>query len=250
MTIQVKNISFRYHETAEWVFRDLSLSIEGKGLTLLLGQNGAGKSTLLRLLNGLLKPVRGSIQVAKRDTAVTTTSEISRHLVVTFQNPGDQLFAPTVEKELQYAPFQMERENISTLVTETAALFGLTPSLSRHPYDLPPAQRKMLAVASAVSSGSPMLAFDEPSAGLSQIERSVLTKAISILKHSRMLIIVSHDFHLFLPLSDRVIALGGASVAFDGTAQEFLSVSSLLRRHGLLLPPSFRMKRLLGLPLL
>jgi energy-coupling factor transport system ATP-binding protein len=248
MNIDVTNVSFRYSESDDWVLKDLTCSVQGTGLTLVVGRNGAGKSTLLRLLNGLLKPSHGAVFINGVDTRSATTGLLAKSIVVTFQNPGDQLFAATVENELQYAPSQLGRRNVDELVARASGMFGFTQLLAVHPYDLLPAHRKLLTVASAVSSGSPILAFDEPSAGLSETERILLTAAMHELRHSHTLLVVSHDFPLFLPVCDRILILGEKTLLFNGTVSDFLSQADGFRKRGILLPPSLRMRSLLNLP--
>jgi energy-coupling factor transport system ATP-binding protein len=250
MTIEFRNVHFSYQPNVP-VLSGISFDMTAGDFLLILGQNGAGKSTLLKLLNGILKPTVGTISVGGHDTAKHSTATLARHVCVTFQNPADQLFASTVRREIEYAPRNLRRPDAARLVEEALSLCELGPFALQHPYDLPPAQRKVLTAASAIASGSSFLAFDEPSAGLSQLERTVLEKMIASLRASgRGLLVVSHDLGLFLPFASDVLLLNQGTVAFIGTPDQLLHEESILEEAGLRLPALMRLRKHLGMMLL
>lgn len=226
------------------MLKNLSLEISEGERILIVGHNGAGKSTFLKLLNGLLKPTLGSIHVDGKDTRHTPTAELARLVSVTFQHPGDQIFAASVRKELAFAPTNLKRSNSEQLIATAAHIFGLDTLLDKHPYDLPPAHRKLLTVASAVASDAPILAFDEPSAGLSHFERQTLQSALQTMIN-KTLIIVSHNFDLFIPLCTRVMVMSGGRMLFDGSPTRFIETAPSFRRAGVQLPFPMRLRTVL-----
>ncbi len=243
MSIEFASVSFAYQQQQP-VLKDLSLELSDGERVLIVGPNGAGKSTFLKLLNGLLKPTSGSIQVNGKDTRHTTTAELAGHVSVTFQHPGDQIFASNVKGELAFAPTNLKRNNSDQLIANAAHLFGLETLLDKHPYDLPQASRKLLTVASAVASDAPVLAFDEPSAGLSYSERLTLQEALQTMIN-KTLIIVSHDFDLFLPLCNRVLVLSLGMLMFDGAPTRFIDKAPTFRQAGVQLPLAMRLRSIL-----
>jgi energy-coupling factor transport system ATP-binding protein len=246
MSIEFKNVTFRYRAHHD-VLNDISLSIHAGSVLLVVGQNGVGKSTLLKLMNGILKPTQGQVFVNALDTALHPTSRLAAEVCVTFQNPADQIFAPTVEEEVGFAPRNLKRSNANALVSEALALCSLQACATHHPYDLPLPQRKMLTVASALSSGCTFLAFDEPTAGLSQLERSVFEHMLRALRaKNRGLIVVSHDLAFFLPYATSVLVLGDGRRVFLGTPDELLNHEGYLRKAGLKLPIPLRLAKWLG----
>ncbi len=247
--IQFEEVTYGYTSDFPAV-QDVSFQLLSGSFLLLLGHNGAGKSTLLKLLNGILKPTHGKILVNGLDTSVTPTAQLARHVAVTFQNPGDQLFASTVKQEVEFGPKNLRRADTHELVEEALRLFHLSNLKSTHPYDLAPAQRKLLAAASAVATDAPILAFDEPSTGLSQTERKILCEAITHLTNqSRTFIVVSHDLDLFLPLTKQVIVLSSRRTIFDGQPDELVKKPRILRAAGLRLPTVMRLGKILDLRL-
>lgn len=245
MNIECNNVSFAYTGD-NVVLKDLSFRVEAGEFFLIVGQNGAGKSTLLKLLNGILKPSVGAILVSGQDTRITSTATLAQHLAVTFQNPGDQIFASTVRDEVAFAPTNLKRTSIDSLVQQALELCNLHLMAAHHPYDLPPAEKKLLTVASAIAADTPFLAFDEPSAGLSQIERSLLERIITTLrKQGRAFLVVSHDLELFFPYATRVVVLNGGRFMFEGTPEELIAHEGVLRKAGLRLPAVLRAQRIL-----
>ena len=246
MIIELNKASFSYSSEIS-VLRNLSFGIHEGEMLLIIGNNGAGKSTLLKLLNGILKPTSGEISVAGLRTAVTPTSQLAKHICVTFQNPADQIFASTVREEIEFGPKNLGRANTDTIVENTVHLFGLTRLANMHPDDLLPAQRKLLTIASAVAMETAALAFDEPTAGLSNDERLTVAQAFkSLLAKRHTIVIVSHDLEFFLPLCTRVIVFSEGKVKHESGSGEFLAKSVILRKWGVQLPLSYRLQKLVS----
>ncbi len=246
MNIGFQNVSFEYESTRP-LLRNLSFQAGPSDFLLIVGQNGVGKSTLLKLSNGILKPTAGRVLVGDLDTAKHRTSRLAREICVTFQNPADQIFAPTVAREVEFAPKNLRREDPAGLALQAMALCGLDTVATHHPYDLPPAQRKLLTVASAVASGAPLLAFDEPSAGLSELERKSFEKLLATLRlEKRGLIVVSHDLGLFLRYATKVLVLSRNETLYFGEPELLAANEGVLRRAGLRLPIPERVTRMLG----
>ncbi len=250
MSITFQSAGFSYPGAAP-ALRDISLEVPSGDFLLVSGHNGAGKSTLLRLLNGMLKPDTGRIIIDGHDTRITPVSRLASIVSVTFQHPGDQIFASTVFDEVRFGPRHLRRPDPDCDCREALALLGLESFSSWHPYDLSPANRKLLTIASAVAAGTPFLAFDEPTVHLSQPERVLLAGALQQLgKAAKSFIIVSHDLEFFLPITKRILLLREGNISFLGDRRDIHRYSTLARKSGVRLPYSFRLRPHVGLPLL
>ena len=247
MSINFQQVSFAYPDNPP-ALEDISFQVGEGEFLLIIGHNGAGKSTLLKLLNGIHRPSNGGVSIAGHDTRKHPTSFLAQYVSVTFQNPADQLFASSVRKEIEFAPHNLKRGETRRLAEEALSLFKLDAIASLHPYDLPLAQRKILTIASAVAAGTPFLAFDEPSAGLSQVENFILDTALkTLMAQKRGFLVVSHDFELFLQYATRVLVLSHGKLIFDGNSDQVLREGNKLRAAGLKLPTTLRLKKLLGI---
>jgi energy-coupling factor transport system ATP-binding protein len=248
--LRLDNVSYSY-PNGTTALHDISLTARNGELILVVGHNGAGKSTLLRLLNGILKPTKGTITINGLRTHEHSPARLAAEIAVTFQNPGDQIFASTVKDEIAFGARNLRRAQWHETVERAMALFDLEPVQALHPYDLSLSTRKLLTLASAVAMDSPILAFDEPSAGLSLPERTSLTRALqTLVSNDRLLLVISHDLDLLLPLASRVLVLHRGHLISDGAPTTLLENSRLLRSAELRLPLLMRLRKALQLPLM
>ena len=115
---------------ASTALSDISLTIEDGSYTALIGHTGSGKSTILQLLNGLLIPSQGSIQVF--DTLVTANSknkdirQIRKQVGLVFQFAENQLFEETVLKDVAFGPknFGVSEEEAEKIAREKLCMVG------------------------------------------------------------------------------------------------------------------------------
>ena len=243
MSIRLESVSFEYTPGVR-VLSNLSFELFPGECLLVVGHNGAGKSTMLKLLNGVLRPTSGRVHVFGQESSGTATSELARDVCVTFQNPGDQIFASTVLEEARFGPRALKRKDPDSLALRALTLCGLAESAALHPYDLSQPGRKLLTIASAVASGARVLAFDEPSVSLSQPERQTLKSVLEALKREgRGVIVVSHDIGLFLPFADRLLVLRRSIPPRMLSPQDVRAQEHLLRHSGVRLPYAERLDR-------
>ncbi|MFB6186434.1 MAG: ATP-binding cassette domain-containing protein, partial [Halobacteriaceae archaeon] len=144
----------------------ISLSI-GNGCTCIIGQNGAGKSTFAKHLNGLLKPTEGKVIINGKDTREYRVANLARDVGLSFQNPDNQLFHSSVEKEVRYGPKNLgyDEERIDELTDWAIDLMDLEDVRAKNPYDLGLARRKRVAVASVLAMDTDVVVLDEPTGG-------------------------------------------------------------------------------------
>ena len=103
--LSVKNLRHTYDDGTE-ALKNISLDIYEGEYVLIVGQNGAGKSTLVKHFLNLLKPTAGKVLVRDRDTRELSVSELAQSIGYLAQNPDNQIFNTTVEKEVAFAlPF-------------------------------------------------------------------------------------------------------------------------------------------------
>src|SRR5690606_7223446 len=95
--IQLSDVWFQYRSDQPWVLSDINLSIDQGEYVAIIGPNGSGKSTFAQLLNGLLIPTKGRVQVANFFTDDESTLwNIRRTVGMVFQNPDNQIVSTTV----------------------------------------------------------------------------------------------------------------------------------------------------------
>ena len=197
-------------------FESARLSLDD--LTVLVGRNGAGKSTLLRHTNGLLQPSAGQVLVQGLDTRKTTVARCARHVGIVFQDIRNQLFARTVRDELRFGPRNLgyPAAEIDALVEQAMTALGLSEFADTHPYDLPPALRRLVAVGAVLAMNSDVLVLDEPTAGLDNPSIARLkTLAHELVAQGKSIVVVSHDLDFCFEALDRVILMQNGQITLD-----------------------------------
>ncbi len=233
MILEISSVSFTYPGCTASALHAIDLSAPPGSCLLILGHNGAGKSTLLKLLNGLLQPTSGSIRVNGLRTSEHPVSVLAGHVAVTFQRAADQIFRHTVIDEVQYGPHNLRRADPDRSAAHALELFGLLAHRTTHPYDLHPSYRKLLTLASAVAMETPVLAFDEPTAGLSYGQRRTALTAFQQLRdRGRTLVVATHDVETLLPLATQVLVLNKGGVMVAGPPQELRLYQTQVRAAG------------------
>jgi energy-coupling factor transport system ATP-binding protein len=181
------------------ILSDVTLTLRAGSVTALLGPNGAGKSTLAMALAGL-----GPLAAGRRYGAPGG---------MVFQNPEHVFTTGSAAEEIAAS---LPPGAPAGTVSETLAAWGLAGIERRHPLDLSEGQKRRLALAAiAVSPRWPLIALDEPTAGLDAAGAAFLEARIRALAaEGRAVALVTHDADLARRLADRVVAVS------DGAARE------------------------------
>jgi energy-coupling factor transport system ATP-binding protein len=206
----------------------------------LLGHNGSGKSTLARLINGLLLPTRGRVQVAGLDTRLPNTRRRIRELIgMIFSDPDNQIIATLVEDDVAWGPAARgwSRDRIRERVDRALLAVGLESVRDRPPATLSGGQRQRLALAGVLALEPDCIVADEPTALLDPLARGEVLTLLHNLCRSRGITII-HATHLLeeAALADRIIVLDRGRVVLTGSPREIFSDLSRLRTLRLRVP--------------
>ncbi len=196
---------------------------------VLLGRSGSGKTTTLKLVNRLLLPTSGEVQVEGRSTSQWDPILLRRRLGYVIQEVG--LFPHfTVERNIGVVP-ELEKwpaERIRERARELLQMVGLeTEIASRYPRQLSGGQRQRVAVARALAADPPMLLMDEPFGALDPITRSQLQREFRAMQQrlGKTILFVTHDLREALLLGTRIALLEAGRLALVATPREFLQSS-------------------------
>ena len=105
--IETRNLTYTYPGGTKPSISDVSIKVEKGDFVLITGPSGCGKTTLCRCFNGLVPhfyqgELKGEITVAGMDTTKHQTHELAKHVGLVFQNPENQLFALSIEKDVAF----------------------------------------------------------------------------------------------------------------------------------------------------
>jgi energy-coupling factor transport system ATP-binding protein len=215
----------------------------------MVGQNGSGKTTLAKHLNGLLRPSQGQVRVGDWTAARQTPAQMAARVGYVFQNPDDQLFRSTVRGELSFGPQNLgwPAARIDAQVESAARLLGLGDQLDANPYDLTPAWRKRVAIASVLAMDTPIVLLDEPTTGQDYRTVEELGRVLGVLRtQGKTVIAISHDMDFVADHFDRVIVMAEGEVLLDRSAAEVFADAAALARTDVEPPQLARLAQRLG----
>ena len=189
----------------------------------IVGQNGSGKSTLVRHFNGLLRPTEGRVFVDGVDAAGRRVAHLAATVGLAFQDPDRQIFAGKVRTEVAFGPRNLGRSrgDLDAAVEAALVATGLDRDGDTNPYDLGYSRRKLLALASILAMGTPVVVLDEPTTGqdargVARIHAIVADLAAA----GRTVIAISHDMRFVAEAFDRVVVMRAGRIVLDGTPAE------------------------------
>jgi energy-coupling factor transporter ATP-binding protein EcfA2 len=217
-TIALERVTFD-HPGPVRALDGVDLVIPAGQILALVGPNGSGKTTLLQHLDGLLRPSQGGVMVDGRDAATMRVAELARIVALGMAEPDRQIFGRTVLAEAAFGPRQLGRspDDAARLALAALETAGLANAADAHPGDLGAARRRLLAIASVVAMGTPVVALDEPTAGLDARGRDRARTLIDGLRAERRTVVLAgHDLRFFASVADRVVALERGRVVEDG----------------------------------
>lgn len=195
------------------VLRDVDLSLDEHRIAV-IGLNGSGKSTLVRLLNGLLLPSRGTVQVGGLSTA-TDAKRIRRQVGFVFQNPENQIVMPLVAEDLAFGAknLGLRGADLTDRVDGVLEGLGIGHLAERESYALSGGEKQLVALASVLVMEPATIVFDEPTTMLDRRNRRRLQATIDGL--DQRAVVVTHDLEL-IGGYDRVLVVHEGRIAFDG----------------------------------
>ena len=179
MDISIENVTKKYGSFK--ALDNFSASFSN-GVYGLLGPNGAGKSTLFLHLNGIYEPDEGQVFIDGEELKYDkkTLLKFRQKVGIVFQNPDDQIFAPTVEEDVAFGPLNLglPMEEVQKRVTESLARVGMSGYEKKAPHHLSGGQKKRVAIAGILAMRPKIMVLDEPTAGLDPQGVTALTKLL------------------------------------------------------------------------
>ena len=208
---------------------ELSLHVERGELLILLGGSGLGKTTTLKMVNRLVEPSAGLVEIDGRDTRDFLPHELRRRIGYCFQQIG--LFPHlSVGENIAITPTLLgwAAERIATRVDELLGLMELAPESFRdlRPDQLSGGQQQRVGLARALAAEPDVVLLDEPFGALDPLTRDRLQRSFQEIRRELNLtaIFVTHDMVEALLLGDRIAVLNEGRLVQVGKPEELLRV--------------------------
>ncbi len=238
-SVAYSHVSFSYPGGVR-ALKNICFTLQSGQRLGIIGPNGAGKSTLLLLLNGVLTPQQGEIYIHGHIVNSKNEAMIKTQVGLVFQNPEDQLFCPTVFEDVAFGPLNFGRglEQARRLVKAALSEVGLSDYENRSTLNLSFGEKKLVAIATVLSTDPSIVALDEPSGNLDALHRRKIIRWIRSSK--RTFLVTSHDLDLLYDTCDHVLLLNNGEIIALGEAKEILTNQKLLEKNDLELPLRFQ----------
>ncbi len=249
-TVEVKNLSFYYSGSSKPSLKNVNFSLPEGATMLLVGVSGCGKTTLLRAIVGLIPKfypgkLEGEVHLDGNNVNDMDMSEISQKVGYLFQNPDNQLFSYTVERDLAFGleNFGFDRSEAIKRIDEVIHLLSLEHIRKKPMHELSDGQKQLVALAGLLVLRPKLLILDEPT---SLLDPRTAQNIISVIKMLRKefgisVIIVEHRLELAIEISDYIMVMDDGSVKLFDSVQRALKND--LREYGVSIPPIISIQR-------
>lgn len=226
--ITMDGVSKSFDGGRTYAVRDLVLEVIDGETLVMLGTSGSGKSTTLKMINRLIEPSTGAIEVDGRDVKEQDPTELRRSMGYVFQGIG--LFPHMTAEENVTVVLRLlgwSSEAKAERARELMNFIGLPPDkyATRLPEELSGGEQQRVGVARALAADPKYLLMDEPFGALDALTRDILQKELLSLKEQlhKTVIFVTHDILEALTLADRIAVLHRGRLQQMGKKEEILS---------------------------
>jgi osmoprotectant transport system ATP-binding protein len=229
----------------------LSLEVAEGETCVLIGPSGCGKTTTMRMINRMIEPDAGTIEVAGRDVTHADPIDLRRSIGYVIQQIG--LFPHmTIAENVATVPRLLgwDPRRIAARVDELLALVDMDPNVyrGRFPRELSGGQRQRVGVARALAADPPVMLMDEPFGAIDPITRARLQEEFLRIQRRlrKTIVFVTHDIDEAIRMGDRIAILrAGRLVQYDAPeailarpadpfVEEFVGTDRVLKRLSLL----------------
>jgi len=251
--IKFIDFTFSYLDSPTPILKSVNLEIKEGEFVLLVGPSGCGKSTLLRCINGLIPHLysgtyKGKVIVDGEQVSEKNISTLATKVGFVFQNPENQIFMFTVEKDIVFGleNIGLDKEEISKRLEWALKVLNIEHLRYRAPYELSDGQKQRVAIAGALVMYPKILVLDEPT---SLLDPKTAYDFISTLKELNRsigitIIVVEHRIDLLAKVADRIIVMDNGQIVFDGPFKEVIKEKNL-HLYGVTVPPIINLQNVL-----
>lgn len=217
VTIDVRNLSFRYGDAEPWVLRNVNLKIAPGESVAIIGPSGCGKTTLLKILLGLLPPTEGAVRIGGVRTERLGVRAYRRLVGAVMQE--DHLLAGSIAENISFFDLRPNQQRIE-LCAQLAAVhdeivampMGYATLIGDMGTAISGGQKQRILLARALYKQPKLLFLDEATSHLDVAKEAIVNAAVRKLKLTRL--IVAHRPQT-IANADRVITLDGGSIKQD-----------------------------------
>ena len=203
--LSTENLSFTYPDGTQ-ALKNINIEIEKGEKVAIIGPNGAGKSTLFSHFNGLTEPTSGCVKIEGKPISFEKDEllKVRQKVGIVFQDPNDQLFAPTVKEDIAFGPMNLglSYDEVEKRVEDALKMVGMENYEDKTPHHL--------------------------SGGLNILKQ--------LNEEGMTLIISSHDIDMISKYADKIFVLYNGEIIESGNKNKIFSDMELLKKAHLRTP--------------
>ena len=237
--LSTENLSFTYPDGTR-ALKNINIEIEKGEKVAIIGPNGAGKSTLFSHFNGLTEPTSGCVKIEGKPISFEKDEllKVRQKVGIVFQDPNDQLFAPTVKEDIAFGPMNLglSYDEVEKRVEDALKMVGMENYEDKTPHHLSGGQQKRIAIAGIIAMKPELMILDEPSVYLDLGGREFLLKTIEELAETRpdlTIVFITQRIEDILPVFNRGMILKSGEIVAHGSRDEVLTEANLKDAFGL-----------------
>ena len=233
--LELDNINFSYNNEKQ-ILKNVFFKINKGDMAAIVGRNGAGKSTISKLVCGFYKPTSGRILFDGKDMVDYTIKERSEKIGFVMQNPNQMISKTMVYDEVAFGLKirGLSDSEIKERVYETLRICGLYGYRNWPISALSFGQKKRVTIASILVLNPDMIILDEPTAGQDFKHYTEIMEFLADLnKKGVTILMVTHDMHLMLEYTNKVIVLSEGEKIADNVPAYILTNKEIIEKANL-----------------
>lgn len=232
--LETQDLTFTYPDGTR-ALKNINMSINKGEKVAVMGANGAGKSTLFSHFNGLTEPTSGIVKINGNEMKYDKKSllKIRQKVGVVFQNPNDQLFAPTVQEDVAFGPMNLglDLNEVDKRVEKSLKMVGMEGFEEKPPHHLSGGQQKRVSIAGIIAMDPELMIIDEPTAGLDpQGVDQVLTILNHLNENGMTLLVSSHNVELITEFANKIFIVHDGEIINEGSTNDVFSNHEILKK--------------------
>lgn len=233
LEIELKNVSFKYPNTQNWIYRNFNLKIKKGEKLAIVGVNGAGKSTLIKIITGLFSVTEGEILINGININKFKQEEYFKMFSVVFQDV--HIYACSILENV--LGVDTSKESINKGI-ECLNTLGLKSKIDSLPFkyntsllkiiddtgiELSGGQNQKIAICRSLYKNSNIIILDEPTASLDALAESEIYESFNKLTNKKTSIYISHRLSS-TKFCDKIALISGNKISEYGSHDELMNL--------------------------
>ncbi len=233
LTIELKNVSFKYPKTDKMVLENINLKISRGEKLAIVGENGAGKSTLIKLICGLFRPTAGQILINGININEFAREEYYKMIACVFQEVN--LYSGTILENVcgdtqdlvakEKAKAALSKLGLDAKINSLPKKYDqpVLKSVEEDGVELSGGEAQRIAIARALYKDAPLVILDEPTAALDALAEAKIYESFADLVKGRTAIYISHRLSS-TKFCDHIALFSKEGLIEYGTHEELLAL--------------------------